>query len=192
MVTRRLLALLLLASGLLFAVGSQIERNTESSGETKVSPVELRHDTTTGDQPTATEQRQSGESPNQDSETQASKSAAAKPTDADKATSGTGSAEKHTTEAKPSDTDEATKSTESAEKPAVATTSDTGETATTTGTPDAGKRIPLASPEAAAQHRAELHREARLFGINPEAVGLVIAAVLASLLLAIAIWMWAS
>jgi hypothetical protein len=34
-----------------------------------------------------------------------------------------------------------------------------------------------------------IHKEASLFGINTEAVGLVIAAVLASLLLALAVWM---
>jgi hypothetical protein len=43
--------------------------------------------------------------------------------------------------------------------------------------------------EGTSERHAETHREAKLLGVNPEAVGLVIAAVVASVLLALAIWM---
>ena len=53
----------------------------------------------------------------------------------------------------------------------------------------AGTSSEGSSSETAAQHHAEIHKEAKLFGINPEVLGLVIAAVLASLALAAAVWL---
>jgi hypothetical protein len=138
---QRFLAVALLASAVLFAVGSQIERNTETGADAKAAPAEVRHDATGPHAPAGGQVEAGG-----------------------KATEG----------AKPADTGESSSLTGAA-KPA--------------GAADAGASTEGSSSETPAQHRAEVHREAKLFGINPEAVGLVIAAVLASLALAAAVWL---
>jgi hypothetical protein len=135
MAARRLLALLLLASGALFAVGSQIERNTETIAGAKAPPAEIRHEQT----------------PSREARTTAAGD-----------TGGESSAEGAASERRAAAHSAHVEHSAAASRPV--------------------------SGENPAEHAAELHREAKLFGINPEAVGLVVAAVLASVLLAAVVW----
>jgi hypothetical protein len=168
MAIHRAIAVLLLASGALFAVGSQIERNSETPAEAKASPVELRRDATrSNDAGTTSRSETGGESRTASRPAEGAKDAGAATTHESEEIAGTKGSTETTTEG----------------------TSATGERVRKTSIPNGGAPTGHSSAETPAEHRAELHREAKLFGINPEAVGLVIATVVASLLLAIVVWM---
>jgi hypothetical protein len=115
---RRLLAVVLLASAALFAVGSHIERSKESHAEAPARPSEAQH---------------------------------------------------------------ASRSESHAGETGAERRSESGD--------EAGKPATGGGAESRGERREETHREAKLFGIDPEAVGLVIAAVVASLLLGFVTWM---
>jgi hypothetical protein len=160
----RLLGIVLVASAALFAVGSQIERSAETIAEAKASPRELRRDATRATK-TATRPSESR------AEHRTHENA-----------NGEGKATKHADTAHDGETATSTGHAEGGAR------SQTGERAASTATSELAMPRGSSSAETPEQHRAEVHREAKLFGVNPEAVGLVIAAVLCSLLLAASVW----
>jgi hypothetical protein len=166
---RRVLAVTLLASAALFAVGTQIERHTETTAEATRSPAELGHDVTLANEGATTKLGESGR--------------------ADSGKHGSARARGTATEgANTADTDERASSTGSAEAATAGATSALGEAGNTTRVGDAATTGGSSSAQTPAQRHAEVDSEAQLFGINPEAVGLVIAAVLGSVVLAGLVW----
>lgn len=133
--TCRLLAVLLLVSGILFVLGSQIERHSETSVEAKASTVEKNHDVTAVNGP--------GSSEHPGAETRRRN-----------ADVGPG-ADKPTLQA-----DNNARTSNSAETRPEASTSATSERAATPAAGETSKQVASATPESSAQHRAELHKEA--------------------------------
>jgi hypothetical protein len=173
-ILRRALALTLLASAALFAVGSHIERSkesaskiaAESSGAGKASAREpasrLRRDASAETGGAATLSREGASN---------------------------GETHREASSAKAPRAEARTRVSEDAR--AVTAEPSAGETAAQLRSESraaVGAASATAPRESARERRAERNREAKLLGINPEAMGLVIVAVSASVLLGLAIW----
>jgi len=174
---RRSAAVALLASAALFAVGSHIERSKERGVETTAKPSRADARLPTGSSDAL---RKTDTGAGETSEGGASKRA-------------TGAPAKEGSEAKHSGETHVETGGRRSEAPHTAPAeSSLGEAV---AQPESESRSEVArSPgagtqESASERRKETHREAKLLGINPEAVALVVIAVIASALLAAAIWL---
>ena len=177
---RNLLIGLLVSSAALFAIGVAVERSQPAHSAAREA-TERAATTTTPEAPT-----RSGTTPETSNEGAATTTSTQAPTE----TAGGGGTEAHPTSETPAHKakeggTESTPATEThAATPAPTETTATEPTGGETPTEAATTAAPV--PAHTASH-TEVHSE-RVFGINPESIGLVIAAVVGSLLLAFAVW----